>query len=372
MSDKMLFEGTLVLVAGGAWLRVGSMMATDLSESCRCCGGCCCSCVASELRWWGSRLIFLGGNAPLGEPLVASDRSYWLPDLSQIGSKMEHLAVRNAPHVARSSQKLRRTGALSAAVSTICLSSVRCWTPQSMAPSRWKALHTPRPAMHTQADPLQAASPQLQETRVIDRLPSSLAAVGRLGSSAPVAVRVTQAVHAVDTRGPPQVVVSSKEKSGHFSRGVLDRIKMRLEGQGTYAVISALVVNMGIRLLSGNSPDMLREAWAPVACAYSCALATCVLSGVYATVIFTLTKMYSMTVIGNYKDAQFAEHPKLLSGFWAFCASLGSFAFAFVTFFLLKIRGWPGITGFTLGVAIAVKAMLDFRGIYRRAGNILR
>ena len=28
----MLFEGTLVLVAGGAWLRVGSMMATDLSE----------------------------------------------------------------------------------------------------------------------------------------------------------------------------------------------------------------------------------------------------------------------------------------------------------------------------------------------------
>ncbi|CAK8993680.1 unnamed protein product, partial [Durusdinium trenchii] len=61
MSDKMLFEGTLVLVAGGAWLRVGSMMATDLSESCRCCGGCCCSCVASELRWWGSRLIFLGG-----------------------------------------------------------------------------------------------------------------------------------------------------------------------------------------------------------------------------------------------------------------------------------------------------------------------
>ncbi|CAK9069352.1 unnamed protein product [Durusdinium trenchii] len=138
-----------------------------------------------------------------------------------------------------------------------------------------------------------------------------------------------------------------------------------------------MVVNMGIRLLSGNSPDMLREAWAPVACAYSCALATCVLSGVYATVIFTLTKMYSMTVIGNYKDAQFAEFFQETqkyreAGFWAFCASLGSFAFAFVTFFLLKIRGWPGITGFTLGVAIAVKAMLDFRGIYRRAGNILR
>ena len=62
------------------------------------------------------------------------------------------------------------------------------------------------------------------------------------------------------------------------------------------------------------------EAWWPVSCAYSCSLATCVLSGVrlfadqnralflpiflgqvYATVVFTLMKMYSMTVIGNYK-----------------------------------------------------------------------
>jgi len=165
-------------------------------------------------------------------------------------------------------------------------------------------------------------------------------------------------------------------QAGQFAPGVLDRIKMRLEGQGTYAVISALVVNMGIRLLSGNSADMMSQAWCPIACLYSCALATCVLSGVYATIVFTLTKMYSMTVIGNYKDAQFSEFFQettkyRVAGFWAFCASLGSFAFAFVTFFLLKVRGLPGIAGCVVGFGIVVKAMLDFRGIYRRAGRIL-
>lgn len=185
----------------------------------------------------------------------------------------------------------------------------------------------------------------------MDPLPSGMAVTGLRGAAAPMAVRATQAVH-VQQRAQVRVIKEKekpdlgKEKSmGQFAPGALDRIKMRLEGQGTYAVISALVVNMGIRLLSGNSPEMLTQAWWPVSCAYSCALATCVLSGVYATVVFTLTKMYAMTVIGNYKDAQFAEFFRetqkyRAAGFKAFCASLGSFAFAFVTFFLLKFCCW--------------------------------
>jgi len=32
----------------------------------------------------------------------------------------------------------------------------------------------------------------------------------------------------------------------------------------------------------------------------------------------------------------------------------------------LRIRGWPGIEGFAVGVGIVLKGMLDFRGIYRR------
>lgn len=259
------------------------------------------------------------------------------------------------------------------------LSSAWCWTPGSGG----LANAGPRPDVAAQADPLvQSLSPQLEETRFVDPLPSSAAVAGLHGVGRPMAVRATQAVH---VQRPQVQVVEDKETSylgkdrsvGQFAPGVLDRIKMRLEGQGTYAVISALVVNMGIRLLSGNSPEMLRQAWWPISCAYSCALATCVLSGVYATVVFTLTKMYAMTVIGNYKDAQFCKffqetQKYRAAGFRAFCASLGSFAFAFVTFFLLKIQGWPGIAGFAVGVAIVMKGMFDFHGIYRRAGKTLK
>jgi len=163
--------------------------------------------------------------------------------------------------------------------------------------------------------------------------------------------------------------------SGEFSAAALDRIKMRLEGQGTYAVVSALVVNMGIRLVSA-SPELMGEVWWPLACLYSSALAICVLSGVYATIVFTLTKMYSMTVIGLYRDAQFTEFftataKYRISGFLAFCASLGGFAFAFVSFFLLRVRGPAGIAGFSVGLIIVLRGMLDFRGIYKSAGRSL-
>ncbi|CAE7295837.1 unnamed protein product [Symbiodinium necroappetens] len=300
----------------------------------------------------------------------------------------------------RPEQARRRNGAvvLGAAIGAVALSSeVQCWIPpaQPGLTAELRQRQTPLRSAQGPAAPLgfELRTPQPLEapTRgVVEPLPLAAKCGGLRGAAPPAAVRAMQAVHGQSNNHYQQVVDASAAsqsqmsyfappkttQAGQFAPGVLDRIKMRLEGQGTYAVISALVVNMGIRLLSGNSADMMSQAWCPIACLYSCALATCVLSGVYATIVFTLTKMYSMTVIGNYKDAQFSEFFQettkyRVAGFWAFCASLGSFAFAFVTFFLLKVRGLPGIAGCVVGFGIVVKAMLDFRGIYRRAGRIL-
>eukprot|EP00434_Breviolum_minutum_P003013 symbB.v1.2.002650.t1/scaffold142.1/size299426/8 len=67
----MLFEGTMLLVVGGACVRVWSMAANDLSTSCcRCCR--CCGTVAVELRWWGSTLIFAGGLGLLALALATA------------------------------------------------------------------------------------------------------------------------------------------------------------------------------------------------------------------------------------------------------------------------------------------------------------
>lgn len=171
------------------------------------------------------------------------------------------------------------------------------------------------------------------------------------------------------------VAERASEEAWQLSKDELDRVKMRLDGLGTYAVVSALVVNMGIRLVSATSEDLMSRVWLPIACSYCAALAVCVLSGVYATIVFTLTKMYSKTAIGIYRDSAFTEFFRQTaryrqSGFLAFCVCLASFAFAFVSFFLLKVRGVPGCIGFIVGLSLVCRSMKDFHGIYSAARRI--
>lgn len=163
--------------------------------------------------------------------------------------------------------------------------------------------------------------------------------------------------------------------SGQYSRVALERVKMCLDGHGTYAVVSALVVNMGIRMVSAMSEEAMAKVWWPLGCTYCASLVACVLSGVYATVVFTLTKMYSKTAIGLYRDAAFSEFFRgtaryRQSGFIAFCTSLGCFAFAFVTSFLFRVRGLQGAVGFTVGVLLVSLGVADFIGIYRLAARM--
>lgn len=164
---------------------------------------------------------------------------------------------------------------------------------------------------------------------------------------------------------------------GTFGSDTLDRLKMRLDGMGTYAVVAALVVNMGIRLLSSTSDLLLSKVWSPIACLYSCSLAGCVLSGVYATIVFALVKMFSKTALGIYKDVQFCEffnataHYRV-TGFVALCISVASFCFAFLTFFLVRVGGAPGVAGFIVGMLLVAKGIADFWGICRCAGRIFQ
>lgn len=221
---------------------------------------------------------------------------------------------------------------------------------------------------------------------------SSLASVRLTGSTSMGLLRALACAHAectimsprsptqstIDLRPvdlPPPVLMEAPDSGGQMSPATLERVKMRLDGLGTYAVVSALVVNMGIRLVSSTTDEVMTKVWWPLSCAYCAALVACVLSGVYATVVFTLTKMYSKTAIGLYRDAAFTEFFRAtaqyrVSGFLAFCTSLGSFAFAFVTFFLLRVRGAPGLVGFLVGLAFVWKGINDILGIYRRAGKL--
>eukprot|EP00931_Biecheleriopsis_adriatica_P066291 TRINITY_DN40684_c0_g1_i1.p1 TRINITY_DN40684_c0_g1~~TRINITY_DN40684_c0_g1_i1.p1 ORF type:complete len:218 (+),score=48.77 TRINITY_DN40684_c0_g1_i1:57-710(+) len=60
MSDKLLFEGDLLLLAGSACLRVWSCAADDLAKSCCCpCG--CCKLLSKQLRWCSNMGLLAGG-----------------------------------------------------------------------------------------------------------------------------------------------------------------------------------------------------------------------------------------------------------------------------------------------------------------------
>lgn len=221
----------------------------------------------------------------------------------------------------------------------------------------------------------------------LDASPGSMRPVRTLSfvEQLPPAVRTTVAVtHEVaPTPASPGAVLpvgntdlpkGPLDAHGRFAPQELDRVKMRVDGLGTYAVVSALVVNMGIRLVSAISEDALRRIWLPLGCFYCGSLALCVLSGVYATVVFTLTKMYSKTAMGLHRDAAFIEFFKSTAiyrqlGFVAFCTSLACFAFAFVTSFLIRVRGMQGLAGFCVGSVVVWKGMVDFYGIYARAGK---
>lgn len=223
-----------------------------------------------------------------------------------------------------------------------------------------------RPEVHVPLTMLLAPEP-LQPLRHARLLAEEELQVLRPRSAPPRAPGLQPPAPGPAASAEPRPVVLSKED--------MDRLKMRLDGLGTYAVVSALVVNMGIRLVSSTSQELMSQVWWPIGCTYCAALACCVLSGVYATIVFTLIKMFSKTAIGLNRDAACLDFFELTAkyrrtGCLAVCACLGSFAVAFLSFFLLRVRGVQGAVGFMVGLLFIAKGLADFRGMALAAGRI--
>jgi hypothetical protein len=138
----------------------------------------------------------------------------------------------------------------------------------------------------------------------------------------------------------------------------IDRVKMRLEGLQAYGTLCALLANGCLRLYSsvsvpkkGGSDDemtnitpgkKLRKLLALDGFFLSVVLS--VLSGSYATVVFTLIPLYSKTALGRGYDSQFLKFWAATSGiretgFSSFLFSLISFELAFVLSLYIRLRG---------------------------------
>jgi hypothetical protein len=147
----------------------------------------------------------------------------------------------------------------------------------------------------------------------------------------------------------------------------LDRVRIRLDGLGTYAMISALLIG-GMLGLFFNTPKTIIEGQilenAVIALFYSSSTLS-LLSSLYVTLVFSLVGLYSKTALGLSKDAQYlkfidATRKQRNYAYDAFLLSIASFQSSFVMTLFLLLPGparWVAAGVTTLLLAFSFRSV---------------
>lgn len=141
----------------------------------------------------------------------------------------------------------------------------------------------------------------------------------------------------------------------------LARTKFRLDGLNSYSVVSALVMNAALRLLTTSQSNDNHDPLAAATVALSAVSALC---GVHSAVMFTLVCLYSKTAIGMSTDEAFARFFQATAsmrqrGFASFVACLFTFTAALVTATVTRLSHRRG--GGLFLAALAVAAMASWK-----------
>ena len=128
------------------------------------------------------------------------------------------------------------------------------------------------------------------------------------------------------------------------------RMRIRLEGYGSYSVVAALVLNAALRLLTSTDLDLNKLApkgkIAPgdrvLQFAFLSSIAVCVFGGAYVSLVYALCGAYAKTALGYGLDQQAATFLALTrsyryNGFFAFVAMLVGFVFSFPLSIYFKV-----------------------------------
>ena len=135
----------------------------------------------------------------------------------------------------------------------------------------------------------------------------------------------------------------------------LDRVKIRIDGFGTYAVVSALILNACLRVFTSTttttvskiSPDGTKVLTTPLSSGlFLSTTALTFLQALHSTIVFTLVPIYAKTCLGLGLDAAFTKflvatslHRKI--GFNCFVGSISTFLLAFSSAFYIKVVHLP-------------------------------
>jgi hypothetical protein len=126
----------------------------------------------------------------------------------------------------------------------------------------------------------------------------------------------------------------------------MNRVRIRLEGLSTYAVVSALMLNGSLRLLFGTPKNLEKDKRTEnvVKVVFCASTFLSILSSVYTTVVFSLLGSYCKTALGLSQDSQYvlfmnATAKERRYAFDAFLWSLGAFQTSFVSSLFLNYQG---------------------------------
>jgi hypothetical protein len=160
----------------------------------------------------------------------------------------------------------------------------------------------------------------------------------------------------------------------------LDRTKMRLEGLGSYGVVSAVLMGATLALYGSTNTDLSEEKNQKFLNAakivFTVSAIISVVAGAYTTVVFSLLGLYAKTALGMGLDARFMEFfeataPYRKTAFWTFLLSLFTFETCFVSKVCLRYTGkhrWLAVLLATVGVGISCRHWIAIIGI---AGKLL-
>jgi hypothetical protein len=167
----------------------------------------------------------------------------------------------------------------------------------------------------------------------------------------------------------PETAAAPPSKGAVLDAQQLDRIRIRLDGLGTYAMVSALLVG-GILGVYFNTPKAFVEGRFvdnAVTALFLASSAASLVASVYVTLTFSLVGLYSKTALGLGRDGPCADfldatRRERACAYDAFLLSLALFQSSFVMNMFLAVQGparWAAAGAAGLLVALSSRSVLS-------------
>ncbi|GAB5365717.1 hypothetical protein AAMO2058_001081900 [Amorphochlora amoebiformis] len=164
-----------------------------------------------------------------------------------------------------------------------------------------------------------------------------------------------------------------KHSHKHFD---LQHPRILLDAMNHYGVVSALIMNAGLRLYEKTPIGMPQRLEKIVGIIFILSVTVSVLSGAYTTVVFALIGMYSKTALGLHLTDEYLEFIKATrvfrqSGYINFLVCLYSFCVSFSLSIFLRAPLWSRWIGLILSLIGIVEASNQWNKIIRLASALI-